>query len=75
MISQRTREALARIRACGRVLGRPPGRRNNKLKLAGREGIARRLLLCGYSRVKVARRLKVHRDTLAAFLKVSTDKP
>ncbi|MCL1967214.1 MAG: recombinase family protein [Fibromonadales bacterium] len=69
MISQRTKEALARVRANGKALGRPVGRRNTKSKLDGMAGEVRRLLARGYSQSEVARKLKVHRNTLAAFIK------
>jgi len=69
MISQRTKEALARVKAGGKALGRPVGRRNNKSKLDGMAGEVRRLLARGYSHTEVARKLQVHRNTLAAFIK------
>ena len=69
MISERTKEALARIRAEGRVLGRPAGSRSSKLKLTDRTNLVRRLLADGYSRSAAARRLRVHRMTLASFMK------
>jgi len=68
MISQRTKEALANVKANGKVLGRPLGRRNSKSKLDSRASEVHHLLSCGYSRSAVARKLNVHRDTLAAFL-------
>jgi DNA invertase Pin-like site-specific DNA recombinase len=74
MISQRVREALANVKANGKVLGRPLGRRNTKSKLASRESEVQHLLSCGYSRAAVARKLNVHRDTLAAFLKCQANK-
>jgi len=72
MISQRTKEALARVKAGGKALGRPVGRRNTKSKLDGMAGEVRRLLARGYSNTEVARKLKVHRNTLAAFIKRRT---
>jgi len=68
MISQRVKEALANVKASGKVLGRPLGRRNTKSKLASRASEVQYLLSCGYSRTAVAKKLNVHRDTLAAFL-------
>ena len=68
LISQRTRESLARRRAEGVRLGRPPGSRNAKLKLTGREADIRSLLDRGLSYSAIARRLHVHRNTLARFL-------
>jgi len=69
LISQRTKEALARRRAEGGVLGRPKGSRNRRRKLTGREDDICRLLRRGLSRTRTARRLKVHRTTLAYFIR------
>jgi DNA invertase Pin-like site-specific DNA recombinase len=70
MISQRTKEALARIKADGKVLGRPAGRCNSESKLACRAGEVNHLLSRGCSHSEMARKLKVHRNTLLSFLKV-----
>ena len=69
LISQRTKEALARKKAEGITLGRPKGRKSTKLKLSGKETIIKELLLCGTSKSEIARRLNVNRMTLAAFIK------
>jgi len=69
MISQRTREALARVKADGRHLGHPVGRRNVKTKLKGKGSEVRRLLLRGCSNTEIARRLNIHRNTLITYLK------
>jgi DNA invertase Pin-like site-specific DNA recombinase len=44
LISQRTKEALARKRAEKVILGRPIGRRSNKTKLSGQEKKMQELL-------------------------------
>lgn len=69
LISQRTKEALARRRAEGVVLGRPKGRKSSKLKLTGRESEIASLLGQGVSQNRAARQLNVHRITLGKFIK------
>ena len=69
LISQRTKEALARRRMEGGVLGRPKGVRCQAKKLHGREKEildmkGRRVSISGMSRA-----LGVHRTTLAMFIK------
>lgn len=53
LISQRTKEALARKRAEGVVLGRPKGRRSKQVKLSGQEEVIRVLLEKKYLSVKL----------------------
>ena len=67
LISQRTKEALARIRVEGKRVGRPQGSRNTQ-KLAGREKYIVQKLSEGVSRTEIAKRLHVHRDTLTRFI-------
>jgi DNA invertase Pin-like site-specific DNA recombinase len=69
LISQRTKDALARKKREGVVLGRPVGSGVGKhMKLAGREAHIRKLLRRGYSRSYTARLLKVNRFTLYTFV-------
>lgn len=68
LISQRTREALARKKAEGMVLGRPKGSKNTKRKLDGKEGNILRMLESGMTKVQIAKQLKISRNTLYLFL-------
>ncbi|MBQ9173958.1 MAG: master DNA invertase Mpi family serine-type recombinase [Bacteroidales bacterium] len=71
LISQRTKEALARKKSEGVVLGRPKGRKNSpdKYKLSGKETLIDELLKEGVSKRKIAQICKVDRNTLSRFLK------
>ena len=69
LISQRTKEALARKRAEGVVLGRPKGRKSVKTKLTGQEQKIKELLSKKVSYSAIGRILGVHRLTVSAFVK------
>ncbi len=69
LISQRTREGLARRRALGVRLGRPMGRRNVRRVLDGCDGQVRDMMARGMSRVKIARLLGVCPMTLRRYIK------
>ena len=69
MISQRTKEALARKRAEGVILGRPLGRKSISVKLTGHEDYITRELNKSTPKVRIAKRLGVHRHTLSIFIK------
>jgi len=68
LISQRTKEALARKKADGVILGRPKGSKSKVRKLTGREEEIRYMLERKVSKVAIARKLGVHRMTVASFI-------
>ncbi len=69
LISQRTKEALARKKAEGVILGRPKGRKSSKVKLSGKEEVIRVLLEQDVSKSEIARIFKVNRMTVDSFIK------
>jgi DNA invertase Pin-like site-specific DNA recombinase len=73
LISQRTKEALARKRAEGIVLGRPKGRRSSRVKLTGHEDKIRELLEKKTAKCKIARIFGVNRMTVASFIRTRID--
>ncbi|PZP40867.1 MAG: invertase [Pseudopedobacter saltans] len=69
LISQRTKEALARKRAEGVILGRPKGRKSLRTKLTGQEKHIKELLQKNVSYSAIGRILGVHRLTVSSFVK------
>jgi len=69
LVSQRTKEALARKRSEGVILGRPKGRKSNKIKLSGQENVIKTLLERKVSKCEIARIFKVNRATVSTFIK------
>jgi len=71
LVSQRTKEALARRKEEGIVLGRPKGSISKTKKLTGRETQMQALLKRNVSKSRIARILGVHRITLSNFVNTS----
>lgn len=71
LISQRTKEALARKRAEGVVLGRPKGSKTapERFKLYKKRNLISELLREGVSKRQIAKICKVDRGTLDRYLK------
>ena len=69
LISQRTREALARKKAEGVILGRPKGSKSAKTKLTGQEKRIKELIDNKVSYSAIGRILGVHRLTVSSFVK------
>jgi DNA invertase Pin-like site-specific DNA recombinase len=69
LISQRTKEALARKRSEGFTLGRPTGSKSDRLKLTGHEAEIQSLIAEKVSKSAIARKLGVCRQTVISFLK------
>ena len=69
LISQRTKEGLARRKAEGQKLGRAFGSRNSRYKLTGKEDTIRSMLEAGASKAAVCRRFHCTYITLERHLK------
>lgn len=71
LISQRTKEALARKKREGVILGRPRGRKSKKLKLSGKEDKILRLHKRGANLTQIAKKLNVAYNTLKYFVSLN----
>lgn len=69
LISQRTREALARKRVEGIKLGRPKGKKISQNKLAGKDSMIRKMISENYSMNEISEYFGVNRQTLRDFLR------
>ena len=70
LISQRTKEALARRKQEGKVLDRPRGSKSQSTKLTGQEDFRVSQLRAECSKVSIASRLGVSLPTLRRFIQV-----
>jgi DNA invertase Pin-like site-specific DNA recombinase len=68
LISQRTKESLARLKAEGRVLGRPKGSKKQFPILLEYDAFIKEKIANGSKQVEIARELKVHRHTVKAWI-------
>jgi len=69
LISQRTKEALARRKAEGQILGRPKGSKSQLRKLTGKEDDIKSLMNKKISYSAIGRILGVHRLTVSSFVR------
>lgn len=68
LISQRTREALARLKAEGHILGRPKGSKSKFRKLDGKENQVLAMRNEGLSIAAIAKKMNVSRKTIYRVL-------
>lgn len=64
LISQRTKEALERIKKDGKKLGRPIGSKNKVKKVDSKMDLIKELLNKGLSILQIAKKCRVHPNTL-----------
>lgn len=74
LISQRTKEALARRKSEGQILGRPKGSKSTNKKLTGKEDEIQTLLDANISYSAIGRILKTHRLTVSSFVNENMQK-
>ena len=69
LISQRTKEALARLKAEGKPVGRPKGARSDKkyLKVHSKERLIRQLRNEGYSFYQIGKAINANRNTISRY--------
>lgn len=68
LISQRTKEAIARRRIKGEYVGRKPGAKNIHHKLDGKESTIKQMIADGVSQRQIAKKLKVSSTTINVFV-------
>jgi len=69
LISQRTKEALARVKSEGTHVGRPYGAKSKESKLTRKTMQIKKLLEQKTPKTKIAKKLGVHRTTLLRILR------
>lgn len=69
LISQRTKEALARKKAEGVFIGRPKGSLSKKVKLTGKEKDIQKYIKQGMSQRQISEKLGVSKGTVNRFIK------
>jgi len=74
LISQRTKEALARVKAEGKKLGRRPGQ-FHRVKLTGQEEKITKMVYAGMNNVQIGKIYGVHFSTVREFKKVRLKLP
>lgn len=74
LISQRTKDAMARIRAEGANIGRPRGAKSRTIKLSNKRELITRMLEINIPKNKIAKKMGVHRSTLGRYLKSTAAK-
>lgn len=74
MISRRTKEALAKRKADGVVLGRPAGSKSGRVKCTRYAVAIHDALEAGTPKARIARQIGVNRNTLNAYLKTRYEK-
>lgn len=73
LISQRTKEALARLKAEGKKLGRPLGSKKKNPKLLKHNQFICNKISQGAKQIEIANELKVHRHTVKKWIKENLD--
>lgn len=69
LISERTKNSLAKLRAEGKHLGRSRGSKNKTTKLGGKEEMIKHMLLKKIKKKQIAKSLNVDYSTFYRFLK------
>ena len=69
LISQRTKEALARKKLEGQVLGRPKGKKSSHYKLTDKKDVIKKMLEMKIPKSRIAKKLHVNRGTLYNFIR------